>query len=176
MNAFESGSRKCIPACLVYLFRKLASGERAILMIHRDGRPGDYHSGKWNGLGGKFEPGESPWQAASREVFEEAGLLLPEDQYRWLGTLQFPLFKPHKNEDWWCVVLTAQLDEPIAERVSNGDRLSDEGALYWVPVSKVIDLPLWEGDRQFLPHVLSGQVFQGTLWYEGQSLKRSVLR
>ena len=30
------------------------------LMIHRNKRPNDIHEGKWNGLGGKFEAGESP--------------------------------------------------------------------------------------------------------------------
>ena len=30
------------------------------LMVHRNKKPDDMHAGKWNGLGGKFEPGESP--------------------------------------------------------------------------------------------------------------------
>jgi len=32
------------------------------LMLHRVKKENDYHRGKWNGLGGKFEPGESPEQ------------------------------------------------------------------------------------------------------------------
>ena len=30
------------------------------LMLHRVKKENDYHEGKWNGLGGKFELGESP--------------------------------------------------------------------------------------------------------------------
>ena len=32
------------------------------------------HQGKWNGLGGKLEPGETPEQCVIREVAEESGL------------------------------------------------------------------------------------------------------
>ncbi len=170
MNPFESGSRKVIPACLVYLFRR-GTDRREVLMMHRQGREADYHSGKWNGLGGKFERDESPWQAASREVSEEAGLLLEPARYRWLGTLQFPNFKAHKAEDWWCTVMTADLDAAESARIPEGARFSDEGSLHWIPESRVLELALWEGDRLFLPQVLAGTAFSGTIWYEGQSVR-----
>ncbi len=44
------------------------------LMLHRIKKPNDMHAGKWNGLGGKFEPGESPEDCVVREVREESGL------------------------------------------------------------------------------------------------------
>ena len=44
------------------------------LMLHRVKKENDYHHGKWNGLGGKFEPGESPEECAVREIKEESGL------------------------------------------------------------------------------------------------------
>jgi 8-oxo-dGTP diphosphatase len=79
-------------------------------MIHRDsGRPGDYHAGKWNGLGGKLEPDESPIEGARRELREEAALVLPPEAFRALGVLQFPNFKAHKNEDWVVWVFVAEL-------------------------------------------------------------------
>jgi 8-oxo-dGTP diphosphatase len=170
MNAYEAGSRKVIPACLVYLFRGRAP-QREFLMIHRQGRDGDYHSGKWNGLGGKFDPNESPWQAASREVSEEAGLLLPPDRYRWLGTLQFPMFKAHRSEDWWCSVMTAELSVEESSRIPEGSRFSDEGTLHWVAEARLLDLNVWEGDRRFLPKVLAAEPFVGTFWYTGQTLR-----
>jgi len=140
-------------------------------MMHRQGRDGDYHSGKWNGLGGKFELDESPWQAASREISEEAGLKLAPERYRWLGMLQFPHFKAHKSEDWFCSVLTAELDEPEATGIAEGARFSDEGSLHWIPESRLLELNLWEGDRLFLPRVLAGKSFHGTIWYEGQRVR-----
>ena len=44
------------------------------LMIHRIKRQNDMHAGKWNGLGGKLEPGEMPEECVLREVEEESGL------------------------------------------------------------------------------------------------------
>lgn len=176
MNAFETGDRKVIPACLVYLFRSGAGGQSEILMIHRHGREGDYHSGKWNGLGGKFEPGESSWQAAAREVQEESGLALPPSRYFWLGTLQFPNFKEKKSEDWICSVMIAHLEASEATSVQDGSRISDEGTLHWVSTAQVFELNLWEGDRKFIPHVLSGSPFNGTIWYQGQQMVAHDLR
>ena len=43
------------------------------LMMHRNKRPDDVHLGKYNGLGGKFEAGESPEECVIREVHERAG-------------------------------------------------------------------------------------------------------
>src|SRR5689334_13207618 len=106
-NVFESGERKVIPAVLVYL-----RCHDHVLMIHRNakGVQADYHSGKWNGLGGKCEKDESPLEAAHREVLEESGLDIPLAQFKALGVLQFPNFKAHKNEDWVVFVFVGDLD------------------------------------------------------------------
>ncbi len=47
------------------------------LMIHRIKKENDIHAGKWNGLGGKFQPGETPEECVIREIFEEFGLINP---------------------------------------------------------------------------------------------------
>ena len=41
-------------------------------MLHRVKKENDYHEGKWNGLGGKFEAGESPEECAKREIEKNA--------------------------------------------------------------------------------------------------------
>ena len=46
------------------------------LMVYRNKKANDIHEGKWNGLGGKFEPGETPEECIIREVYEESGLIL----------------------------------------------------------------------------------------------------
>jgi len=163
VNPFESGARKAIPAVLVYARR---SGR--VLMIHRDARDqaSDYHSGKWNGLGGKCEPDESPRQTAKRELREESGLDLAEESFRPLGVLQFPNFKAHKSEDWLAFVFT--VDVPDAAQVLGGP----EGSLHWIPDSDVPSLALWKGDALFLPYVLAQRPFIGTIWYEGEEVSR----
>jgi 8-oxo-dGTP diphosphatase len=163
MNPFESGHRKVIPAVLVY-----AERDGRILMIHRNSKPNDYHEGKWNGLGGKCELDESPLEAARRELEEESGLVLPESAFRALGTLQFPNFKPHKNEDWLVFVFTAQVPGAMDPMTA-----SQEGALSWIARDEVLNLNLWPGDRRFIPHVLEGKPFMGTIWYSGQDVARS---
>jgi 8-oxo-dGTP diphosphatase len=163
-NAFESGAQKAIPAVLVYAF----VGER-VLLIHRGGKPGDYHEGKWNGLGGKLEAGESPLQAARRELAEESGLELPEGRFRSLGALTFPDFKAHKHEDW--IVFVFRVDVTANEAASVHEKV-EEGSLHWIAPDKIPELPFWAGDRHFLPFVLSGRPFVGTIWYEGQEARR----
>ena len=47
-----------------------------ILMLYRNKKENDLNQGKWVGVGGKFEEGETPDQCLIREVFEETGLTL----------------------------------------------------------------------------------------------------
>jgi 8-oxo-dGTP diphosphatase len=165
MNAYESGKQKVIPAVLVYLRHQ---GD--ILMVHRNRKPGDYHEGKWNGLGGKMDPGESPIEAARRELEEEAGLNLAPERFHNLGVLHFPDFKSEKHEDWLVVVFTADVTE--AEARSAVDFPCPEGKPEWIAPERLFTLNLWEGDRHFLPRVLARTPFFATHWYEGERLVR----
>jgi 8-oxo-dGTP diphosphatase len=166
-NPFESGARKVVPAVLVYL----RCGNE-VLMLQRAAREGDIHAGKWNGLGGKLEADEAPRTACAREVFEEAGILLPPERYRHLGLLQFPNFKAHKQEDWLCWVFDAELKTGERGEIW---KQGDEGTLHWIRTEQVASLNLWPGDRQFLPWVLSRTPFCGTFWYEAGEVVRSEL-
>jgi len=110
------------------------------LMVHRVKKPNDMHEGKWNGLGGKLDPGETPEECARREIREECGLEV--EQLTWKGLLTFPLFA--NDEDWYAFVFVAQAQE--GELIE-----SPEGDLRWIDDDKITDLPLWEGDPIFLP-------------------------
>ena len=57
-----------------------------VLMLHRTKKEGDENRDKWIGVGGKFEPGESPEDCLRREVREETGLTLTAWRYRGLVT------------------------------------------------------------------------------------------
>jgi 8-oxo-dGTP diphosphatase len=153
-----------------------ASGESFNIGISRYavGVAGDIHSGKWNGLGGKLEKDESAEHAAIREVKEEAGIDLNAQQLKWSGCLHFPNFKPHKNEDWMVSVFRAQLNDEQILMLPSGTA-GPEGSLHWIDRTKLLDLNLWEGDREFLPLVLQGKVFTGTFWYLEGKLERFTL-
>lgn len=129
------------------------------LMLHRNKKPGDHHKGKWNGLGGKFEPGEAPEDCVRREVLEESGLTLRDPRLR--GVLTFPAFKD--GEDWVVFVFTAT--EFSGELID-----SAEGTLEWVDDARLADLPLWEGDRVFLPWLEREEFFSGRFVYRDGKL------
>jgi 8-oxo-dGTP diphosphatase len=139
-----------ILATLVYVKRP---GQT--LMLHRIKRAGDMHQGKWNGLGGKFEPGESPEMCAIREVSEESGLTIRNPELR--GILTFPDFR--SGEDWYAFVFVA--------RTFSGALIDcAEGVLQWIDDDRLLELPLWEGDRIFLPWLDQECFFSGRFVYE----------
>lgn len=143
-------------------------------MIHRDSpdRPGDFHAGKWNGLGGKSELDESYPETAAREFQEEAGIQIPIERFRFLGLLQFPNFKPKKNEDWTVGVFTVELSEIEHEKVAPKNA---EGSLHWIEAHKIAELNLWEADREFIPYVIENRPFFGCTWYVDGKPKRSKI-
>lgn len=110
------------------------------LMLHRVKREADMHAGKWNGLGGKLLPGETPEACVIREVAEESGLQLRYPELR--GLLTFPQFA--NQEDWYAFVFVAH---EFTGRLID----SDEGVLQWIDNDKLLDLNLWAGDRVFIP-------------------------
>ena len=56
------------------------------LMLHRTKKKHDINKGKWLGIGGKFEEGESPEECIIREVKEETGLTIKSYQLRGIVT------------------------------------------------------------------------------------------
>ena len=134
------------------------------LMLHRVKKNDDVHEGKWNGLGGKFEQGESPEECVKREIFEEAGLRLKAPLLK--GFLTFPDFA--KKEDWYVFVFTAS-------RFTGRLRESGEGNLAWIKDRDLLKLNLWEGDRIFLPLLKWRGQFSGKFRYRnGRLTKHSV--
>ena len=109
------------------------------LMIHRVKKENDENGGKWIGVGGKLEYGESPFDCVRREVTEETGLTLISPRYR-----GFITFVSDQYGTEYMHLFTA--DEYVGEIKSD----CAEGVLKWVKKSDVLNLPLWEGDKIFL--------------------------
>jgi 8-oxo-dGTP diphosphatase len=128
---------------------------KKILMIHRTKKINDYHEGKWNGLGGKFDPGESPEECAVREVKEETGLDITNPRMH--GFITFPLFDG--MDDWYVFLFTAE--NFTGELID-----SDEGILKWVPEEELTGLNLWEGDRIFIKWLFQEKFFSAKFIYE----------
>jgi len=148
-------------ATLCYVIDKK---REATLMIHRVKKKNDYHHGKWNGLGGKFEIGESPEECAKREIKEESGLILANLKLK--GFITFPLFDG--NEDWYVFLFTSDK--------FSGDLIdSPEGNLEWISNDKLTTINLWEGDKYFIPWLFEDKFFSAKFIYKnGQYINHQV--
>ncbi|AOT69066.1 NUDIX hydrolase [Geosporobacter ferrireducens] len=132
------------------------------LMLHRIKKENDVHHGKWIGLGGKMETGETPEECIIREVKEESGLTIHAPVLK--GILTFPKFKD--DEDWYVFLFTAN-------RFTGKIIESAEGVLQWVDKKEVLNLDLWEGDRLFLQWMEENKFFSGKIIYEKGCLIKS---
>src|SRR5581483_7142505 len=130
---------------------------RRVLLVHRNRRPDDAHRGKYNGLGGKVERDEDVVACLRREIREESGLECEELVLR--GTVSWPGFG-QGGEDWFGFLFRV-------DRFAGTPRPENaDGPLEWVEVGRVLELPLWEGDRHFLPLVFAdGRQFHGVMPY-----------
>jgi 8-oxo-dGTP diphosphatase len=148
----------------------LSPDGRDVLMIHRNARPEDQHLGKYNGLGGKIEVDEDIVACMRRELREEAGIECDEISLR--GTISWPGFGK-QGEDWLGFVF-------LVTRFSGTPHTANpEGSLEWVPVARILDLPLWDGDREFLPLVFDDdpRSFHGVMPYrDGKMVSWSYSR
>jgi len=134
------------------------------LMVHRVKKPNDIHQGKWNGLGGKMEPGESPEDCARREIQEESGLTASNITLK--GILTFPSFAA--DEDWYAFVFV--VDDYQGQLID-----SPEGNLRWIDDDHLLELNLWEGDRYFLPLLEKTGIFSGKFIYQDGRLVDHLL-
>ncbi len=142
-------------ATLCYIIK-----DNKTLMLHRTKKKNDAHKDKWNGIGGKFDAGETPEECVIREVKEETGLTIRNPKFA--GRILFPSFT-QQPEDWHVYIFTAT--EFTGKLID-----SAEGELAWIPDEKLLELNLWEGDKIFLPWVKEGKYFSAKLVYQGQKL------
>lgn len=119
-----------------------------LLLLHRNKKPNDVHEGKWIGVGGKLEAGETPDECAIREVQEETGLTVDAIEFR--GVITFPEFTP--DNDWYTYVFrVTEFHGELQE--------CDEGTLEWVNYEDVLTKPTWEGDFIFIKWILENKPF-----------------
>lgn len=129
-----------------------------VLLVHRVSRSSDEQLGKYNGLGGKVEPGEDVVAAIRRELKEEADIDVVDLELR--GTVSWPGF--NGRDVFGFVFLVTAFDGDIPAE-------NEEGTLAWHDVATMMDLPMWDGDRHFLPLVFDQSVgqFHGVIPYDG---------
>jgi len=143
--------------------------EGRYLMLHRVAKEkkDDPNAGKWIGVGGHFEDGESPEECMLREVYEETGLTPVSWKQRGIIT-----FVSDQWETEYMHLFTAEITSEDAVRELAE---CDEGELAWIEKEKVFDLPLWEGDKVFLKLLETEQEFFSLkLRYRGEELSEVI--
>ncbi len=130
------------------------------LMLHRNKKDADYHEGKYNGIGGKLETGESPEECCVREIREETGF--DAEVLRFRGHLSFPVFDG--TSDWLCFVYECHDFSGVMTECT-------EGTLHWIEDDVLTTLNLWEGDRYFLDIIYkTDKNFYGKFIYRDKAL------
>jgi len=109
------------------------------LMIHRVKKKNDANHDKWIGIGGKLEAGESPFDSAKREIYEETGLTANKLSYRGIVTFVSNEYGTEYMHLFKCTDFSGQVKDEC-----------NEGNLCWIEKEKVLDFPIWEGDKIFL--------------------------
>lgn len=131
--------------CVVYVQRTSPAGEREVLLGRKKTGLGKGHV---VGPGGKVEAGETPRNAAVRELFEEVGLELPPGSLRQIARLTYPF--PHRSE--WSQVSVVFTAEYQGGAVSESDELAPQ----WFALSALPLEEMWDDAKYWLPRALTG--------------------
>ncbi len=126
-----------------------------ILLIHKKTGLG---AGKINGPGGRIQAGETPRDAAVREVEEE--LCATPTGVRQCGELSFQFTHGYALHGY---VFTAS---GIRGRLCE----TSEAAPLWTPVAEIPYDRMWADDRLWIPLMLSGKGFRGFFIFEGDTM------
>lgn len=130
------------------------------LMLHRIKKQDDINQGKWIGIGGKLEEGESPFECVMREFYEETGLHIKDVVLK--GYITFPGIY-HGQDEGMFLYLAKDYE---GELISN----CKEGVLAWVDDKDLPTLAMWEGDRYFESWLSSSNFTEAKLTYQGDQL------
>lgn len=144
---------KEIDTVSIYLFKK-----DKILLLYRNKKENDINHNKYIGVGGHIELGETPDEAIIREVKEETNFDLIDKKLVAKINFIFDEFIEHM----YLYTSTSY---------SGKMKECDEGTLKWIDISKINEIPMWEGDKYFLFPILKGEPYMElTMTYQQDKL------
>ena len=128
-----------------------------VLLLHRRRPP---NQDRWNGLGGKIEPGETPRQSVIREIMEEAGIDLDvAPTFRFAGIMTWGRLGEQDGLRRGMYVYLAEV--PPAQAIWDGEQETDEGQLAWQSLAWITDhhnTDIVSNVTYCLPHLLRATV------------------
>lgn len=137
---------KLMTLCLVH------QPPRILLGMKKKG----FGAGRWNGFGGKVEPGEKIEDAAKREILEEAAIEIEEVILA--GVVEFEF---QGNPE----ILEVHIFK--AENFSGIPKETEEMKPQWFNEKEIPLEQMWPDDRFWMPLFLAEKKFRGKFLFDG---------
>ena len=131
--------------------------DNSYLLMYRNKKKNDVNEGKWIGVGGHVEKGETIDQTVIREVKEETGLDVHSLSCN--GEVLFV------NNDYQEMMYVYEIADFSGELID-----CNEGELKWIDIDHMYYLPMWEGDKAYLPLLRKKQYFKMKIIYKDKEL------
>lgn len=137
---------------------------RTLLLLKRDGKillamkKRGFGMGKWNGVGGKIEAGESIEDALVRECQEEIGVT----PHNWKQIAELDFVQDAETEDPWHMYVHAY----TAEEWTGEPAESEEMMPKWFNFDEIPYGDMWQDDEFWLPLVLAGNKVHGEFTFD----------
>jgi len=122
----------------------VVKGDKILLAMKKKG----FGQGRWNGVGGKVDSGETVTQAMLRETREEIGIV--PTKYELVAINQF--HEKFKGE--WCIIETHIF---LATEFTGEPTESDEMRPQWYSICDIPYNMMWPDDTYWLPRILAGE-------------------
>ena len=132
----------------------LRSGDQILLALKKRG----FGMGRWNGAGGKLEPGETIEQALVRESVEEIGVT----PTNWTAVGQLDFVQDAETADPWHMFVYAY----IADAWEGEPTESEEMMPKWFHIEDIPYQDMWGDDEFWLPYVLDGKKVVGEFTFD----------
>lgn len=137
---------------------------RTLLFLRRDNeillamKKRGFGAGRWNGVGGKLEKGESVEQALVRECQEE--IAVTPTKFWQVAELDF--VQDAQTDDPWHMYVYAYLCDKWQGQPSE----TEEMAPQWFALDDIPYTSMWQDDEYWLPQVLAGQKVTGLFTFD----------
>lgn len=132
------------PVTLCFLLREAGSGTEVLLGLKRTG----FGTGKIVGIGGHVEAGESDAEAVVREVWEEVGIVVLQEELAHAGVVEF-IFPARPEWNMSCRLFTSRQWE--GEPGESSEIIPE-----WFDTAELPIDRMWQDAEHWLPPALAG--------------------